>query len=162
IDSYYFFPFEASDNLAISNRLYYSKLNQPEAVPIVNYVDIGTRDEPIERILALRDNLFVLKTDGIYMLSGYTAPFNVRFLDTEGIACPGSAAILNNQIFMLSTNSVISINESSPSIVSRMIEDKMFTILNQGYDYRKVGFGIGYDDDRAYLLWLPTKVNDEV
>lgn len=161
-DSFFFYPFQVSDNLAIKNRLMWSKSGQPEAVPMVNYVDIGTRDEPIERILALRDYLFILKQDGIYMLSGYSAPFTVRQLDTERISCPDSAVVLNNQIYMLSTNSVIVINEASPSIISRMIEDKLFEVLNQGFPYRNLGFGVSYSDDRAYLLWLPSTVNDTV
>jgi len=161
-DSFYFYPFQVSDNLTIKNRLYWSKAGQPEAVPSVNYIDIGTRDEPIERILALRDYLFILKTDGIFMLSGYMAPFTVRQLDTESISCPDSAVVLNNQIYMLSTNSVLIINEANPSIISRMIEDKLFEVLNTGFPYRKVGFGVSYDDDRAYLLWLPSAVNDTV
>lgn len=160
--SFFFYPFQESDNLAIKNRLYWSKSGQPEAVPMINYMDIGTRDEPIERILALRDYLFILKQDGIYMLSGYNAPFTVRQLDTERIACPDSAVVLNNQIYMLSTNSVIVINEASPSIISRMIEDKLFEVLNQGFPYRNIGFGVSYADDRAYLLWLPSTVTDTV
>lgn len=161
-DSFYFYPYQTSDNLAIKNRIYWSKSGQPEAVPSVNYIDIGTRDEDIERILSLRDYLFVLKTDGIFMISGDSSGFIVRQLDTERIACPDSAVVLNNQIYMLSTNSVIVINGSSPSIISRMIEDQLFTILNTGYPYRNVGFGVAYDDDRAYLLWVPTMINDTV
>lgn len=161
-DSFYFYPFQVSDNLTIPNRLYWSKSGQPEAVPSVNYIDVGVRDEPIERILALRDYLFILKSDGIYMLSGYTAPFTVRQLDTETIVCPDSAVVLNNQIYMLSENSIIVINESSPSIISRMIEDKFSDVLKEGISYRNLGFGVSYDNDRAYLLWLPSDSLDEV
>jgi hypothetical protein len=161
-DSFYFYPFQVSDNLAIPNRLYWSKSGQPEAVPSVNYIDIGVRDEPIERILSLRDYLFILKSDGIYMLSGYTAPFTVRQLDTETIVCPDSAVVLNNQIYMLSENSVIVINESSPSIISRMIEDKLSEVLQEDISYRDIGFGVAYDNDRAYMLWLPSNELDTV
>jgi hypothetical protein len=161
-DSFYFFPFEGSDNLVVPNRLYYSKFNQPEAVPIVNFIDIGTRDEPIERILSLRDYLFVMKSDGIFMLSGTAGFFTVRQIDTERIICPDSAVVLNNQIYMLGERGVVSINENSPAIISRMIEDK-FTKLNiRGNNIRRLGFGISYEDDRAYLLWLPSQNIDQV
>lgn len=161
-NSFYFFPFEASDNLVSPNRVYYSKFNQPEAVPIVNFIDIGTRDEPIERILSLRDYLFVLKSDGVYMLSGTVGFFTVRQIDTERIICPDSAVVLNNQIYMLGEKGVVTINENSPAIISRMIEDR-FTRLNiKGYNIRRLGFGVSYEDDKAYLLWLPTDVIDEV
>ena len=44
-----------SDNQISPNRLYYSKVSEPEAVPITNYIDVGPKDEEIKRILALRD-----------------------------------------------------------------------------------------------------------
>lgn len=161
-NSYYFFPYEKSDNLSFPNRIYYSKINQPEAVPIVNYIDIGTKDEPIERILSLRDYLFALKTDGIFMISGDNGLYSVRQLDTEKITCPDSAVVLNNQIFMLSRSGVISINENTPSIISRMIENKFQSISKSGNNIRSTGFGISYEDDRAYLLWLPSDNEDVV
>jgi len=36
-----------SDNSVSPNRIFYSKVNQPEAVPIVNYLDIGPQDKNI-------------------------------------------------------------------------------------------------------------------
>lgn len=160
--SYYFFPFEKSDNLSSPNRVMYSKFSQPEAVPIINYIDIGTKDEPIERILSLRDYLFVLKTDGIYMLSGDGGQFTVRMIDTEKILCPDSAVVLNNQIFMLATSGIVAINENSPVIVSRMIENKFQSLGKFKGNVRRQGFGVAYEDDRAYLLWIPTDNADEV
>jgi hypothetical protein len=160
-NSLYFFPFEKSDNLESPNRVMYSKLNQPEAVPLVNYIDIGTKDQPIERILALRDYLFVIKTDGLYIVSGTNAQFSVEQLDTEKILCPDSAVVLNNQIYMLTNNGVITVNESSPMIISRMIENK-FKITNKYRSLiRSQGFGVSYTDDRAYLLWIPSSELDE-
>lgn len=161
--SSYFFPFATSDNSAIPNRLMFSKRNQPEAVPRLNYIDIGTRDEPIKRILALRDNLFIMKTDGIFMLSGYDSRyFTVRQLDTERIGVPDSAQVLNNQIYMMSTNSILTINESSPSIISRMIENKIRDVVDFCPNFDSIGFGVAYDDDRSYTIWLPEDSTDEI
>jgi hypothetical protein len=160
-NSLYFFPFEKSDNLESPNRIMYSKFNQPEAVPLINYVDIGTKDQPIERVLALRDYAFVIKTDGIYMLSGSYGQFTVEQLDTTKILCPDSAVVLNNQIYMLTNNGVITVNESSPMIISRMIENK-FQVTNKYRSLvRSQGFGVSYEDDRAYLLWIPSSEVDE-
>jgi len=44
---------QSSTNEEKVNRLYYSKTNQPEAVPIVNYFDIGPQDRPIYRIIGI-------------------------------------------------------------------------------------------------------------
>ena len=160
-DSFYFFPFEKSDNLSSPNRIMYSKIGQPEAVPLINYIDIGTKDQPIERILALRDYLFVIKTDGIYIISGSYGQYSVEQLDTEKILCPDSAVVLNNQIYMLTNNGVITLNESSPMIISRMIENKFQATNKYRALVRSQGFGVSYDDDRAYLLWIPSSEVDE-
>ena len=161
-DSFYFFPFEKSDNLKSPNRIYYSKFSQPEAVPIVNYIDIGTKDAPIERILALRDYLFIFKTDGIYMLSGDGGIWTVRMIDTEKILCPDSAIVLNNQIYLLTGNGVMTVNENTPFIIARMIEDKFQVLQKFKSSTRRLGFGVGYEDDRAYILWVPSESTDEV
>lgn len=159
--SVFFFPFEKSDNLSSPNRIMYSKPNQPEAVPLINYIDIGTKDQPIERILALRDYLFVIKTDGIYIISGDYGVYTVQQLDTEKILCPDSAVVLNNQIYMLTNNGVITLNESSPMIISRMIENKFQATSKYRSLVRSLGFGVNYNDDRSYLVWIPSNETDD-
>jgi len=154
----------ASDNNVAPNRLYFSKANQPEAVPSVNYIDIGSKDKEILRILALRDNLFVLKDDGIYIVTGASAPnFSVRLLDNSAILiAPDSAVVLNNLIYCLSSQGVISISDSGVSIVSRQIENLIKKVTTFNYDFRYTSFGVSYESDRAYLLWLPTTKLDTV
>lgn len=153
-----------SDNEESPNRLYYSKISQPEAVPIVNYIDIGPRDKSIKRILALRDNLFVLKEDGIYIVTGTTAPnFSSRLLDgsTEVVA-PDSAVVLNNKIYALTTQGVVTITEGGVSIISRPIEDRILKVVNSRYDFKLTSFGVSYESDRSYILWMPTEESDTV
>jgi hypothetical protein len=154
----------ASSNDENPSRIYFSKLSQPEAVPIVNYLDIGSRDQSIKRIVALRDSLLVLKEDGIFVVSGSGAfNFSVRLLSsTSIITCPDSAQVLNNNLYFLSTQGIISVNENSDAIVSRQIENLIKDVTRNGFNYEKIGFGVGYDNDRAYLLWLPTEASDEV
>lgn len=151
---------QTSDNEEKPNRLYYSKLNQPEAVPIVNFIDVGEQDEPIERILALRDNLFILKTDGVYILSGFNS-FRVRILDnTAFITAPDTATILNNQIMCLTSQGIATVNSSGVSIISRNIENLVLNFANDKFDFRLKCFAVAYESDRAYILWAPEKVTD--
>jgi hypothetical protein len=164
VDTVLYLTSAASSNDENPSRVYYSKLSQPEAVPIVNYLDIGSRDQSIKRIVALRDSLLVLKEDGIFVVSGSGAfNFSVRLLSsTSIIICPDSAQVLNNNLYFLSTQGIISVNESSDAIVSRQIENLIKNVTRNGFNYEKIGFGVGYDNDRAYLLWLPTEAADEV
>jgi hypothetical protein len=153
-----------SDNNEAPNRIYFSKVNQPEAVPVTNYIDVGSKDKIILRVLALRDNLFVLKEDGIYIVTGASAPnFSVRLLDNSAILiAPDSAVVLNNLIYCLTSQGVVSISDSGVSIVSRQIEDLIKKVTTFAYDFRYTSFGVSYESDRAYLLWLPSIKADDV
>lgn len=153
-----------SDNNESPNRIYFSKVSQPEAVPLPNYIDVGSKDKPILRILALRDNLFVLKTDGIYIVTGSSAPnFSVRLLDNSAICtAPDTADVLNNLIYCLTTQGVVSISDSGVSIVSRPIEDQIKKVTTFAYDFTYTSFGVGYESDRSYVIWLPSVKTDDI
>lgn len=150
----------ASDNNEVPNRLKYSKTNQPEAVPIANFIDVGSKDKAILRILPLRDNLFCLKEDGIFLVSGASAPnFTVRLLDNSAIlTAPDTAVVLNNLIYCLTTQGIVSISDSGVSIVARAIEDIVKKVTTFRYNHRSASFGIAYESDRAYLMFLPTQI----
>jgi hypothetical protein len=151
-----------SDNNVAVNRLYYSKIGQPEAVPIVNYIDVGPKNKKILRILALRDNLFVLKEDGVYIVTGASAPnFSVRLLDNSTlITAPDTAAVLNNLIYVLSNQGVVSISDSGISIISNAIDDTIRGITTFAYNFYTTSFAVSYEYDRAYMIWLPTTKQD--
>jgi hypothetical protein len=153
-----------SDNNEGPNRIYFSKTLQPEAVPINQYIDVGSKDRPILRILPLRDNLFVLKEDGIYTVTGDVAPnFSVRLIDNSAILiAPDTAVVLNNLIYCLTTQGVVTISETGVSIVSRDIEDLIKQVTTFAYNFKYTSFGVAYESDRAYLLWLPTLKSDTI
>jgi hypothetical protein len=163
VNAFYITVDAESDNLESPNRLYFSKLGQPEAVPIVNYIDIGPKDEPIERIIALMDNLVVFKTDGVYLVYGTSAPnFSARLLDNSvNILAPDSAVVLNNQIYCLTTQGVSTVS-NSVQIISRPIENLINDVINARYDYKYKVFGVAYENDRAYNIFLPTTTEDTV
>lgn len=161
IDSAIFSPDFESDNLEVQNRIYFSKVSEPEAVPIANYIDVGAKDEEIKRIIALRDNLFVLKDDGIYIVSGTSAPnFSVRLLDNTRILAHDSAVVLNNQIYCLTEQGITVVTDSGAGVISRGIEDRIDSVINSRFDYVSNTFGIAYENDRAYLLFLPESDTD--
>ncbi len=160
----YFLANVQSDNEEKANRLYFSKTDLPEAVPLLNYIDVGTEDEPIERIIALRDNLFVLKTDGIYIVTGSSAPsFGSRLLDSSvSLTAPDSAVVLNNKIYALTDDGVVSITEAGAEVLSRPIENLILDVTNSDVDFRLTSFGVAYESDRAYILFVPTDSNSTV
>lgn len=153
-----------SDDEQLPNRIYYSKVNQPEAVPSANTLDIGTQDSAILRVIALRDNMFILKEDGVYIITGSTAPdFSVRLLDNSAkITAADTAVVLSNRIYCLSTQGVIAISDAGVSIVSRPIENLILGVTNSKYNFQYMSFSIASESDRAFIMWLPTLTSDDV
>jgi hypothetical protein len=152
----------ASDNSTNPNRLYFSKINQPEAVPFVNYLDIGPRDKAIQRVMALRDSLIVLKEDGVYVVSGSAAPnFSVRLSDSSALTyAPDTATNLNNLIYVLTSQGVVTVSETGVGVISRNIENKIQEVANAKFNYKLMSWGMASESDRCYLLWLPEKTTD--
>lgn len=150
-----------SDNEVKPNRLYFSKFQEPEAVPVVNFIDVGARDKEIFRILSLRESMFILKEDGIFRLTGEAGNFVIDLFDNSTfIIAPDSAAVLNNQIYMLSTQGIIQVSDTGVQIVSRDIEDKISQLSSANFAFKFNTFGIGYETDRAYLLFTVSETTD--
>jgi hypothetical protein len=154
---------EVSDNDVKPNRLFYSKAGIPEAVPLVNFIDIGAQDSPIERILSLRDGMYILKEEGVFRLSGSNESFSVVPQDdSANIIAPDSAVVLNNAIYMLSTQGVAAVSDTGVEVISRPIEDKILEASASDFCFRNASFGVGYESDRSYILWLPSTACDTV
>lgn len=145
------------------NRLYFSKDQQPESVPALNFLDIGPKDKQILRIVALRDSLFVFKEEGIYRLTGTSSQnFNVALFDSSSnIVAPDTASVLNNQIYMLSSQGVATVTETGVGIVSRPIENIFTRVTTSEFPaYSTASFGCSYESDRAYLLFTVFNTSD--
>ena len=151
----------SSANSGELNAIYYSKFQQPEAVPIVNKFLVGPKDKAILRILPLRTGLMIIKEDGIYRLTGVNGQFQIDPFDNSAIClAPDSAVVLNNQIYMFSTQGVVTLTDTGVSVISRPIEDKLDKIVTPQYTFKTNTFGVSYESDRAYLLWTVTNTND--
>jgi len=153
-----------SDNEVSPNRIYYSKKDQPEAVPLLNYFDVGPKDKRIIRIVALRESLFIFKQGAIYRLSGDTAPFIVNLFDSSTIITAADTAdVLNNEIFLLADQGIVKVSDTGVSIISRPIEDQITKLNIPSFtNYSTVSFGKAYESDRTYYLWTVTNTTDTV
>lgn len=138
------------------NRIYYSKLNQPEAVPLLNYFDVGATDKAILRIFPLRDTLFILKEDGLFRISGESSPFTLSLFDSSCILmAPDSVAVSNNTIYAWTTQGISSISESGVGNppVSRPIDTEILKVSSAAYtNFKTATWGIGYDSDNSYTV----------
>lgn len=143
------------------NRVYFSKPQQPESVPLLNYIDVGSANYEIKRIVALRDSLFVLKTDGIYRISGESASsFTCKLFDgTTNIIAPETAVAFNNMVYCVADQGIITISETGVSIISMPIENDLFE-LSEYANFSTLSFAIAYSSDRKYILFVPTTPED--
>lgn len=138
----------------VVNRVYFSKLQQGEAVPLLNYMDVGSPGKQILRICPLRERLYVFKEDGIYTIAG-EYPYRVDLVDdTSWLIAADTVALTGNQIFCLTNQGVVSVSEPGVSIVSRPIETDIFGAVQfaRNANNLKSFFGTGYNSDRTYML----------
>ena len=153
---------EASSNEEQQHRVYYSKYQEPEAVPLLNYFDIGATDKAILRIFPLRDSLFVFKQDGLYRISGETTPFTVALFDSSCILiAPDSIAVSNNQVYGWTTQGISVITEAGVSIISRPIDTEILKKASSQFtNFSTATWGVGYESDNSYTVYTTNEIDD--
>ena len=155
------YGFEALDvtssNDAAPNRLYYSKGDLPEAVPVLNYVNVGTSDKEILRIYPNRNRLLVFKEEGTFVVYGGEGLYTVQLLDdTVQILAPDSIASVGSTVFALMDDGVVAITESSLAPVSEVIQASLLPYLGtEGRSLAVTAFGVAHESDQLYSLWFP-------
>jgi hypothetical protein len=147
----------SSENDNFQHYLMYSKSQQPEAVPLLNFIPVGSANDKILRVFALRNSLFVFKErEGIFRLTGPDlGGASAELFDSSArLLAPDSIAVVNNNVWGLSDQGEIRISESGVSVTSRPIEDGVLDPTGTARDQmRQYSFGVGYETDRKYLLW---------
>lgn len=149
---------ELSSNETKINRIYISKPGLPEAVPALNFKDVGSADAAILRILALRQAIMVLKTDGVFRITGNDItnltidPFDSSTL----LRGRDTAVVLNNMVICYTDQGVVSIGDNGVTPLSRNIESTLQELSSDLFpDFDKMSFGVPYESDRKYILFTP-------
>lgn len=149
-----------SENEVKPNRIFFSKQQQPEAVPLANYFDIGSSNQAIRRIIGLRDSVFIFKDDGVFRLSGTTsANFTITLFDaTVKLLAPESCVAFNNTVFAMTNQGVVSVSDSGVAVVSRNIEQSLLKLI-QYPNFNNSTFGVAYESERKYILFCINSTN---
>lgn len=155
---------EASDNEVKPNRIYYSKYQQPEAVPVLNYVDVGAQNKAILRIFPLIDSLFIFKEDGLYRLSSETAPFNISLFNSSCLLiATDSVDVSNNVIYCWTRQGISGVTEGGVETISRDIDTQILPINNFTYSsFSTATWGFGYESDNSYTVYTVSERLDTV
>lgn len=151
-----------SQNFEYEHGLMWSKIQQPEHVPVSHLEFIGSKNHPIRRILALRDSLFIFKDDGVYRLTGNNGSWVIEPSDTSTfLIAPESAVVVNNQILGLFNQGICQVSDIGVAIISEPIQDQITRMNGLNYTSLKtLSFGVGYETDRKYILFCPESSAD--
>lgn len=160
-----------STRLAHPNRLYLSESFEPDAVPALQYVDVGEPYEQILRVLTLRDSILVLKERSTWVLTGSWPSLRATRLDaTMAIRAPDTAAVVSNTCYVLTNQGIAAITTGGVGLVSLPVDADITSEILSAVGawgraaepvltYTPVGspWGCSYESERTYLLGLPTR-----
>lgn len=155
--------FLESTNDSFPNRVYFSKKQQPEAVPILNYLDCGSATEPILRIIPLKDSVFIMKSNSMYRIIGEDGnSFRLSLFDNAvNFYAPESAVLCDSQIYCHTDQGFATISDNGIQIMSRPIEDQIIA-SEQISGFSTDSFAIGYDVDRKYIFFCKESALDVI
>lgn len=143
-----------SSNNRQPNGLYFSKLNQPEAVPVVNFMTVGQPNYFIQRIFGLRNSLIICKSgDGIWSWNGSS----LQQVSNANIIAPNSACICYNKVWVDTDQGYMEVADiSGCDPISRPVE----TVINAArQEYLSEtfiqGFAVPYETERRIMFYTP-------
>ena len=148
----------------------FSKPGQPDAFPPLQRGRAGAPGERGLRIMAVRDKAIILKEDSAWLVSGAWPQFRVDLLDdTCGFPLPDTAAVVDSQIFTLSSIGVVSVSESGVALMGSPIEGdtrliseqagRVSALLASGITPQCLAaWGAADEVEHRYLLALPSLV----
>jgi len=152
-----------SAQVANVNRLYLSQQNEPDAVPALQYVDVGDPGEAILGVRAMRDATVVVKEHSVWLLSGaYPNTRQVRLDATLATIAPDTLAVVGNQAYVLTTQGVVAISTGGVSLVSSPVEQALWPTMasladtfdgTNAYSRMSVlAWATTYESEHSYLL----------
>lgn len=148
---------------SFNNGLMYSKPGLPDAVPLDNFIKIPGDTEQVNRIMALRDTLFVFMRNSLWRINGDYETFRYsHFSDQVKLLAPWSLAKLNDNIYALTTKGLAVINENGVSFISTPIDFDLMSGLNAhmqgGASAALIQniFACSHENENMYYVWLGT------
>jgi len=146
------------------SRVMWSKTLQPEAVPRLNFQDIGAWREPVLRMVPTRDSLFVLKADGVWRITG-ESPETLRveeFDRTIQLIHRRAADLYDNQVLAWTSNGIVAISEAGAQRMSEpaigvALADSQENIITLGLSAPPGGvFITGCTNQECVLVGVPS------
>lgn len=146
----------SSDNYA-PGGVAWSKINQPEAVPAINFQNVGDPQAICLGFSVHRDSLFLYKEDGVWLVKDDGGPQpTFSLLDASvNVIAPSSIAVLDNVAYCLTARGPLQVSEQGTWPVGEAIRADIVKLINASPNKCANAYGVGYDSDRLYVLGLP-------
>lgn len=140
-----------------TNWLAWSKDGQPDAVPPVNYTQVGRG--VIERIIPSRDALYIMATDGLWRLTGSTDDnFAVEMVDsTFRLADTEYVAAIGELIYAWTTHGISVITTGGVVPIDGPIKNVVRTAYIEGV---AGGFAVAERSTDRVMFFLPSRYGD--
>lgn len=146
----------SSDNNTMPNGLSYSKLEQPEAWPLLNCLPVGPKNSNLLRHTGLRDRQYAWTEDGLYTVSGQE-PFSTEKLAETRLYAADTVVLLGEAVWALTDQGVVRVTETGVNVVSRDIEPALTALFGAALDtVRELAFAVAHESARMLVLYLPT------
>lgn len=101
------------------NRVFYSAIGEPDGVPLLNYVDVGSNRDQILRIVPLGQSLFVFKSEeGVFQISGSYGNYSVDSFDnTCKCLAPDSISRLGSKIILIASSGLVELTQNGARVL---------------------------------------------
>ena len=144
------------------NGLFYSKLGQPESVPEANSGAPGGENEPILKLVSLRDSLLVFKTDGVWRVSGQT-PETLRIDRVDAdltLINPRAVDVLDNKAIAWTSRGIVAVDDFSYQQISDYPLESTFEVI-QSDMLGKIRDSLNNEPDRQGIFLVAHYDRDE-
>lgn len=157
---------QASTAESRQNAVIISKVQEPEAVPRLNYLLVGGISTQVYRLIPLRDYTIIIASDGVYRLTGQSfSNFTISPFDlTIQVVAPETAVALGNECWVLATVGAISISDGGARLRSGLQINDVLQQLIRGApnSLKQYGFAVAYESDQRFIMALPNNEGDTV
>lgn len=151
-----------STNNYFPGGLAWSKFGQPEAVPAVNFTTVGDPQKAVLGFSVHRDAVIIFKEDGafIYRDDGGIQP-SIDLLDASVVTiAPNSIGVVNNNAYVLTARGPLQVSEQGTLPVGEPILGDLNKLMRQSPSQLALAHGIGYEQDRLYVLGVPASSSE--
>jgi hypothetical protein len=121
------YPAITTTSTRARGRLHWSKIAEPEAVPALQFFDVGRPEADILALVPIENALLVFKDDGIFAVRG-NAPNSWLVDDVDlsmRLLAPQATCVLENVCYAWTDRGVVAVTEAGAQVISGHVSDQL-------------------------------------